>query len=133
MNNAISVGLSGLMALERRLETVAHNVANTNTVGFRAEAVRFATKLEQAGQTNVAFAARGGEYLNMQQGARISTGNALDVAVSGEAFMAQAGDTGTRAMAAWKFHQKVNCAHLMAIRFWTRAEHRSASMSKVAR
>jgi flagellar basal-body rod protein FlgF len=95
MNNAISVGLSGLMALERRLETVAHNVANSNTVGFRAEAVRFATKLEQAGDTNLAFAARGGEYLNMQQGARISTGNALDVAVSGDAFMAQARDTGT--------------------------------------
>jgi flagellar basal-body rod protein FlgF len=95
MNNAIGVGLSGLMALERRLETVAHNVANTNTVGFRAEAVRFATKLEQAGQTNLAFAARGGEYLNMNQGARISTGNTLDVAVSGEAFMAQARDTGT--------------------------------------
>jgi flagellar basal-body rod protein FlgF len=95
MNNAISIGLSGLMALERRLETVAHNVANTNTIGFRAEAVRFATKLEQAGNANVAFAARGGEYLNMSQGARISTGNALDVAVSGEAFMAQARDTGT--------------------------------------
>jgi flagellar basal-body rod protein FlgF len=95
MNNAISVGLSGLMALERRLETVAHNVANTNTIGFRAEAVRFATKLEQAGETNLAFAARGGEYLNMNQGARISTGNALDVAVSGEAFMAQARDSGT--------------------------------------
>jgi flagellar basal-body rod protein FlgF len=95
MNNAISVGLSGLMALERRLETVAHNVANTNTIGFRAEAVRFAAKLEKAGETNLAFAARGGEYLNMNQGARISTGNALDVAVSGEAFMAQARDTGT--------------------------------------
>jgi flagellar basal-body rod protein FlgF len=95
MNNAISVGLSGLMALERRLETIAHNVANTNTVGFRAEAVRFSTKLEQAGQTNLAFAARGGEYLNMQQGARIMTGNALDVAISGEAFMAQARENGT--------------------------------------
>ena len=95
MNNAISVGLSGLMALERRLETVAHNVANTNTVGFRAEAVRFATKLEQAGQTNIAFAARGGEYLNMSQGARITTGNALDLAISGDAFMAQARDDAT--------------------------------------
>ena len=95
MNNAIGVGLSGLMALERRLETVAHNVANTNTVGFRAEAVRFATKLEQAGQNNIAFAARGGEYLNMSQGALITTGNALDIAVSGDAFMAQARDDTT--------------------------------------
>ena len=95
MNNAISVGLSGLMALERRLETVAHNVANTNTVGFRAEAVRFSTKLEQAGATNLAFAARGGEYLNMNQGARMTTGNTLDIAVSGEAFLAQARDSGT--------------------------------------
>jgi flagellar basal-body rod protein FlgF len=95
MNNAISVGLSGLMALERRLETVAHNVANTNTIGFRAEAVRFATKLEKAGETNLAFAARGGEYLNMNQGARIMTGNALDVAVSGDAFMAQSRDDAT--------------------------------------
>ena len=95
MNNAIGVGLSGLMALEHRLETVAHNVANTNTVGFRAEAVRFATKLEQAGQNNIAFAARGGEYLNMSQGALITTGNALDIAVSGDAFMAQARDDTT--------------------------------------
>ncbi len=95
MNNAIGIGLSGLMALERRLETVAHNVANTNTVGFRAEAIQFSTKLEKAGQANIAFAARGDEYLNMSQGARITTGNALDVAVSGDAFMAQARDDAT--------------------------------------
>ena len=95
MNNAIGIGLSGLMALERRLETVAHNVANTNTIGFRAEAVQFSTKLEKAGETNLAFAARGGEYVNMSQGARITTGNSLDVAISGEAYLAQARDTGT--------------------------------------
>lgn len=95
MNNAIGVGLSGLIALERRLEVVAQNIANTNTVGYRAEGIRFETALLKAGHANLAFVGDAGQTINLEQGQNISTANPLDIAISGNAFLAQAreGDT----------------------------------------
>lgn len=90
MNNAIGVGLSGLMALERRLEIVAQNIANTNTVGYRAEGIRFETALLNAGHSNLAFVGDAGQTINLEQGQFIGTSNPLDIAVSGKAFLAQA-------------------------------------------
>lgn len=95
MNNSVSIGLSGLMALEKRLDVVAHNIANTNTVGFRGEAIRFSTELLRAGNAKLAFSSDQGAYLNLQQGQAVSTGNPLDISVSGNAFLAQARETGT--------------------------------------
>jgi hypothetical protein len=43
MQNGLYVSLSAQVALERRLETIANNVANMNTVGYRAEGVSFET------------------------------------------------------------------------------------------
>ena len=41
MQNGLYVSLSAQVALERRLETIADNVANMNTVGYRATGVSF--------------------------------------------------------------------------------------------
>ena len=41
MQNGLYVALSAQVALERRLETVASNVANMNTPGYRADGVSF--------------------------------------------------------------------------------------------
>lgn len=94
MNNALSIGLSGLLTLERRLETVAHNVANINTVGYRAETVRFGTQVERAGRAALAFAERGGEHISTRAGARIQTGNPLDVAIKGDGYLSMQGPGG---------------------------------------
>lgn len=88
MQPSIYVSLSGQIALEKRLETIAHNVANTSTAGFRAEEVRFETVLSQASVDPTAYSNRGDTYLSRQSGALLETGNPLDVAVKGDSFMA---------------------------------------------
>ena len=48
MDMSTPVGLSGQLALARRLETIASNVANANTAGYqRREAVNTAQTGEQ--------------------------------------------------------------------------------------
>ncbi|MFH1557251.1 MAG: flagellar basal body protein, partial [Pseudomonadota bacterium] len=48
MSSSAYVALSAQMATERRLSTVANNIANANTAGFRAEHIRFETLVSQA-------------------------------------------------------------------------------------
>jgi len=39
MSNTFSIGLSGLNAAQLRLDSAAHNIANTQTAGFRRQQV----------------------------------------------------------------------------------------------
>ena len=48
MENALLVGLSRQMTLERQMDVVANNLANTNTVGFKAEKSMFEEFLSEA-------------------------------------------------------------------------------------
>ena len=41
MQNSLYVALSSQIALEKRLNTIADNVANASTIGFRATGVKF--------------------------------------------------------------------------------------------
>ena len=91
MIDAMSVALSSQLALERRLATVADNVANGGTTGFRATSVRFeevrhGAANERAGEA--AFVTRGRSFVSLANGALEETGGALDVAVRGEAWFA---------------------------------------------
>jgi flagellar basal-body rod protein FlgF len=43
--------VSAQVALERRLETIADNIANMNTVGYRATGVSFESEMVRAGDT----------------------------------------------------------------------------------
>lgn len=87
MQGAIYVGLSGQIALQQRLDTIAHNVANSSTAGFRSEEVRFETVLSRVPPNPVAFVSPGGTYLSRQTGDIVRTDNPLDVAVQGDAWM----------------------------------------------
>lgn len=88
MQSGIYVGLSGQIALQRRLETIADNVANASTTGFRAEQVKFESVLSQVPLEPVAFASTGVTYLSRNSGEFIRTDNPLDVAVEGDAWLA---------------------------------------------
>ena len=46
MQSALYVGLSAQVALEKRLQTIANNVANVNTAAFRTDAAAFVSWLE---------------------------------------------------------------------------------------
>ncbi len=88
MRANLDVSLSAQIALQRRLDTVANNVANMNTGGFRADGVTFETVLSKAGETSTAFVNSGATYISRMQGSVTRTDNPLDVAMQGEGWLA---------------------------------------------
>ena len=86
MQHGIYVALSSQMALDKRLTTIADNVANVNTVGFRATGVKFEDVVSGLGDKAVAFASAGDTYLATQSGPMRETGNPFDFAVQGDAW-----------------------------------------------
>lgn len=83
MEPGLYVGLSGQLALQRRLDTIAGNVANSATTGFRAENVTFQTVLSRQA---IAYSDPGKATYAANSGAIVQTGNPLDVAIEGDAF-----------------------------------------------
>lgn len=94
MQSALYVSLSAQVALERRLETIANNMANMKTAAFRADAVKFETAMSRAAENPVAFATSGENYISRKPGAATPTGNTLDVAVAGNSWLAFMGPSG---------------------------------------
>lgn len=86
METGIYVALSSQIALEKRLDTIADNVANANTVGFRATEVKFDDIMQKSGKKDVHFVNEGRDYLSSDNGALSHTGNSLDFAVRGDAY-----------------------------------------------
>jgi flagellar basal-body rod protein FlgF len=95
MQSALYVGLSAQVALEKRLQTIANNVANVNTAAFRTDVVKFETVLSRAGANPVAFSSPGNNVISREAGNLTETGNPLDVAVVGQGWVAFAGPSGT--------------------------------------
>ena len=95
MENASLVGLSRQIALARELDVVANNIANLNTTGFKADNVVFHEHLMPAARANafrgndrqVSFVQDRATWLDLSQGPAQPTGNPLDVAISGNAFL----------------------------------------------
>ena len=85
MQNGLYVSLSAQVALERRLETIADNVANMNTVGFRATGVAFEIG-NGAGRRNsrLSYASSGSDFISRRLGGLVKTDNTLDFAVQGD-------------------------------------------------
>jgi len=88
MQNGLYVALSAQVAIERRLETIAANVANVNTPGYRADGVTFAAEIAKAGDNSIAYVTQGSGFISRRAGALIETKNPLDVAVQGEGWFA---------------------------------------------
>ncbi|CAN7210208.1 flagellar basal-body rod protein FlgF [Rhizobium sp. LjRoot30] len=91
MQSGIYVSLSSQIALERRLTTIADNMANVNTAGFRATDVKFdevMSNTQNEQNAKIAFVSQGNDYLSTRQGQFDNTGNPLDFAVKGDAWFA---------------------------------------------
>lgn len=87
MLSKLYVGLSAQLAYQRRLETVANNVSNLSTAGYRAEEVSFASIVSHTSSDPVSFASKGDNYISRRQGEMTKTGNPLDIAVTGDAWL----------------------------------------------
>jgi flagellar basal-body rod protein FlgF len=91
MDNAIYVGLSRQMILERELDITANNLSNINTVGFKFESMISnddPVTMPTLGQlpTAVNFVAGVGVARDFTQGSLTQTGAAFDVAIDGRGF-----------------------------------------------
>ena len=96
MDSGYYAACAGLAAQSQALELVAHNLSNISTSGYRAQQTTFRSLLAGYGTVgvnplNVAmnnFGVLEGSHLDLTSGSLTSTGNPLDVAVSGKGFFA---------------------------------------------
>ena len=85
---SLDVALSGQMALMKRLDTIANTVANSSTIGFRADEISVESLVSQRTDQPTAFAATGKSHISRSAGAVVNTNNPLDIAVQGDAWLA---------------------------------------------
>ncbi|MBD9649109.1 flagellar basal-body rod protein FlgF [Ensifer sp. PDNC004] len=86
MQTGLYVAISSQMALEKRLNTLADNIANSNTVGFRGTEVKFNQMLGDTKPVKVSYVSKGEEFLNTSNGSLSRTGSSLDFAIKGDAW-----------------------------------------------
>jgi flagellar basal-body rod protein FlgF len=95
MRTNLYVSMSGQIALQKRLDTVAANIANMNTAGYRAQGVAFSSVLSTTGERPASFVTTGTDYIARGQGGTTKTDNPLDVAIQGDAWFAVQTPQGT--------------------------------------
>ena len=104
MQNALLIGLSRQMTLERQMDVIANNVANVNTNGFKADHSLFEEYLNSnahednfvGSDRRVSYVQDRGTYRDVGQGPMEETRNPLDLAVDGDAYFAVQGSGAER-------------------------------------
>ena len=86
MQSGLYVALSSQIALEKRLNTIADNVANASTVAFRATGVKFEDVVSGLDDKALSFVTSGDTYISNPNGPLRETGNPFDFAVKGNAW-----------------------------------------------
>ncbi|MFY7838307.1 MAG: flagellar basal body rod protein FlgF [Novosphingobium sp.] len=96
MDRLIYTAYSGMTGSTVRQRVIASNMANVQTVGFRAEMLN-ATPMTLKGPSLEARAMTEGEVrgASMKQGTLISTGKPLDVALTGDTMLSVQAEDGT--------------------------------------
>lgn len=95
MQNALLIGLSRQVVLERQMDVVSNNLANINTNGFKAERSMFQEFLNtgahednfQAPDRRVSFVQDRAAYHDFTPGPLEQTKNPLDIAIDGPGFL----------------------------------------------
>jgi flagellar basal-body rod protein FlgF len=95
MRTTSYLALSRQAALERQMATVANNLANATTTGYRAEHMVFEETLHRAGRQRVAFVQDVGLARDLAPGPIAQTGNPFDLAIDGAGYLAFATADGT--------------------------------------
>ena len=103
MLGAIYIGMSGMDAYEKGLQTISNNVANLNTLGFKSSQVSFTDLYDHGGNghgltgdashsggNGVRF---GTPYVDFSQGTLNATDKDLDLAIQGGGFLVLLGGT----------------------------------------
>ncbi|NRA86592.1 MAG: flagellar basal-body rod protein FlgF [Rhizobiales bacterium] len=104
MNNAIRIGLSQQAALKRQLSTVANNLANMSTAGFKTENLVFQEYImpvakmnnQTLGSKNLSYVSDVALMRDFGTGSMEVTDNPLDVAINGEGWFSVQTPNGKR-------------------------------------
>lgn len=95
MNISFYNGVSGLVAYQESMNRISHNIANSNTVGFKASRSSFSDLLYTKMAVNSEEEPLTGHGVKIEdsqliyrQGPVIQTGNSLDFALMGDGFFA---------------------------------------------
>ena len=93
MGSAISIGTTGLTAASKQMDVIGNNLANANTLGFKAGNTYFASMLNQSltgGSSGSMQVGQGVAVADVStqfaQGSFETTGNATDLAIDGDGF-----------------------------------------------
>src|SRR5208337_3019785 len=96
MENALLGGLSRQVALSHELDIIANNVANIDTTAYKADNAAFGEFLMPRASDDqftgsdrrVSFVQDRASWIDFSPGAIQQTGNPLDVAINGNAYLA---------------------------------------------
>ena len=102
MNSGYYAACTGLMSRTQALDTIANNLANVSTAGFRASHNVFGSVLATTGNSPLSvlnqdtndYGVLSGTQLDTSQGALVRTGNDLDLAMEGSGYFAVQTATG---------------------------------------
>ena len=102
MNSGYYAACAGLMSRTQALDTIANNLANVSTAGFRASHNVFGSVLATMGNSPLSilnqdandYGVLSGTHLDTSQGALVRTGNDLDLAMEGPGYFAVQTTTG---------------------------------------
>lgn len=98
MDRVIYLAMAGAKAAMQRQEVLSHNLANASTTGFRAELTAFrAVPVRGDGASTRVYAIETTPGYNPEPGPVAATGRNLDVALSGNAWLAVQSLDGTEA------------------------------------
>lgn len=98
MDRMIYLSMSGAKATMQRQDTLANNLANVSTVGFRAELQAFrAVPVQGSGASTRVYALESTPGYDAEAGQVSATGRPLDVAMKGNAWLAVQALDGTEA------------------------------------
>jgi len=93
MSSALWIGTTGLTASSKQMDVIGNNLANSNTLGFKAGNTYFASMLNQSLSGGAGGTMQIGQGVaisqvatQFDQGSFESTGSALDLAIDGEGF-----------------------------------------------
>jgi flagellar basal-body rod protein FlgF len=103
MSSGYYAACTGLMARTQSLETIANNLANVSTAGFRGSHNVFSSVLATTGDSSLSvlnqdandYGVLSSTQLDTSQGALVPTGNALDFAMEGPGYFAVQTAAGT--------------------------------------
>lgn len=95
MADGMYVSMNGAAARAAQLDSVADNLANAQTNGFKASRPAFQTLLAEGGQGQLAYASTADTGLDLSPGATVVTGHFSDVVPEGGAFLGVAMEDGS--------------------------------------